>query len=75
MDAVVEGRTGLFFDDVTGMVDALDSVISDDILRKQLSVGALEFSNRFSWDNAARGALAVLAAEALRRRGPPPLTD
>jgi len=69
LDAVVDGRTGLFFDDTRGMVDALDAVLGDELLRKQLSEGALGFSTRFSWDNAARGALAVLAAEALRRRG------
>jgi glycosyltransferase involved in cell wall biosynthesis len=73
LDAVVDGRTGLFFDDAPGLVDALDAVLGDEVLRKQLSEGALEFSTRFSWDNAARGALAVLAAEALRRRGPPPV--
>ena len=74
-DAVVEGRTGLFFDDVPGMVDSLDTVLADEVLRKQLSEGALEFSNRFSWENAARGALAVLGADALKRRGPPSATD
>ena len=72
LDAVVDGRTGLFFDDTAGMVDALDSVIGDEVLRKQLSEGALEFSTRFSWDNAARGALAVLAAESLRKKGRAP---
>jgi glycosyltransferase involved in cell wall biosynthesis len=71
LDAVVDGRTGLFFDDVEDMVDALHAVLSDEVFRKQLSEGAFEFSTHFSWDNAARGALAVLAAEALRRRGPP----
>ena len=73
LDAVVSGWSGLFFDDVPGMVGALDAVLGDEVLRKHLSAGALEFSRRFSWDHAARGALAVLGAEALRRRGPPPV--
>jgi glycosyltransferase involved in cell wall biosynthesis len=71
-DAVVEGQTGLLFDDVPGMVSTLDSVLTDEVLRKRLSEGAFEFSSGFTWENAARGALAVLAAEALARRGPPP---
>jgi glycosyltransferase involved in cell wall biosynthesis len=71
LDAVVDGRSGLLFDDADGLVESLDTVLGDEVLRKQLSEGAFEYSARFSWENAARGALAVLAAEALRRRGPP----
>ena len=67
-DAVVDDRSGLLFDDVEGMDDALDAVISDEILRKRLGIGAFEHTSQFSWDAAARGALAVLASEALARR-------
>jgi len=74
LDAVVEGTTGLLFDDVPGLVSSLDRVLADEVLRKRLSEGAFEHSASFTWENASRGALAVLAADALRRRGPPPAT-
>jgi glycosyltransferase involved in cell wall biosynthesis len=67
-DAVIDDRTGLLFDDPEGMGDALGAVISDEILRKRLGIGAFEHASQFSWDAAARGALAVLASEALARR-------
>jgi glycosyltransferase involved in cell wall biosynthesis len=67
-DSVIDDRTGLLFDDPEGMGDALDAVISDEILRKRLGIGAFEHAAQFSWDAAARGALAVLASEALARR-------
>ena len=38
------------------------------LLRKRLATGALDFASQFSWDATARGTLAILAAEALRRR-------
>ena len=41
-DAVIDDRSGLLFDDPEGMGDALDAVISDEILRKRLGIGAFE---------------------------------
>jgi glycosyltransferase involved in cell wall biosynthesis len=67
-DAVMDDRSGLLFDDVEGMDDVLDAVISDEILRKRLGIGAFEHASQFTWDAAARGALAVLASEAMARR-------
>ncbi|HEX3842629.1 MAG TPA: glycosyltransferase family 4 protein [Acidimicrobiales bacterium] len=67
-DSVIDDRTGLLVDDPEGMGDALDAVLSDEILQKRLGIGAFEHASRFSWDAAARGALAVLASEALARR-------
>jgi glycosyltransferase involved in cell wall biosynthesis len=67
-DAVIDDRSGLLFDDPDGMDDALAAVISDEILRKRLGIGASEHAAEFSWDAAARGTLAVLASEALARR-------
>ena len=46
----------------------LGAVITDEILRKRLGIGAFEHASRFTWDAAARGALAVLASEAMARR-------
>jgi glycosyltransferase involved in cell wall biosynthesis len=67
-DAVIDERSGLLFDDPAGMDDALAAVISDEILRKRLGIGASEHAAEFSWDAAARGTLAVLASETLARR-------
>ena len=65
-DAVVEGESGLLFDDTDAMVDALDSVIGDDVFRKRLGMGAVEHAARFSWEATARAVLGVLALEARR---------
>jgi glycosyltransferase involved in cell wall biosynthesis len=67
-DAVVEGQTGLLFDTVDQMVESLDTVLADEVLRKRLGTNALDHASQFSWDTAARRTLAVLAAESLRRR-------
>jgi glycosyltransferase involved in cell wall biosynthesis len=67
-DAVVDGQTGLLFDTLDEMADSLYSVLSDEVLRKRLATAALDFSSQFSWDTTAKGALAALAAEALKRR-------
>jgi glycosyltransferase involved in cell wall biosynthesis len=67
-DAVVDGQSGLLFADRDGMVAALDVTLSDEVLRKRLGIGAAEHASRFTWDATARGALAILASEALARR-------
>jgi len=67
-DAVVDGHSGLLFDTLDQMGDSLHSVLTDEVLRKRLAMGAIDFSSQFSWDATARGALAALAAEAMRRR-------
>jgi glycosyltransferase involved in cell wall biosynthesis len=67
-DAVIDDRSGLLFDDLDGMVGALDATLSDEILRKRLGIGALEHASQFTWDATARGTLAVLASEAVARR-------
>jgi glycosyltransferase involved in cell wall biosynthesis len=66
-DAVVDGESGLLFDDAAGMVEGLDAVLVDEVLRKRLGMGALDYSARFTWDATARQTLAVLGAERLRR--------
>jgi len=68
LDAVVDGESGFLADSPRDMVDALDRVLSDEVLRKQLSEGALQHAAGFRWEETARVTLAVLAADALRRR-------
>jgi glycosyltransferase involved in cell wall biosynthesis len=67
-DAVVDGETGLLFDTLDEMGDSMHAVLTDDVLRKRLATNALDFASQFSWDNTAKGALATLAAEKLKRR-------
>ncbi len=67
-DAVVDGETGILFEETEGMMTALDSILSDEVLRKRLGIGALEHSSGLNWESTARATLAVLAIEALKRR-------
>ena len=68
MDAVVEGKTGFLFNDPSEMVESLQLVLTDDSLRNELGVGALHHAKQFSWEEAAKRSLALLAAEALKRQ-------
>ena len=47
---------------------ALHTVVADDVLRRRLGVGAMDHAAKFTWDTTARGTLAVMASEALRKR-------
>jgi glycosyltransferase involved in cell wall biosynthesis len=67
-DAVVDGHSGMLFDDEKGLVDHLDRLLADPLLRHRLSRGALAQVSRHTWDHTARATLAVLAADAIRRR-------
>ncbi len=67
-DAVVDGESGVLFDTLDEMGNSLHSVLTDEVFRKRLSMGAVDFSSQFSWDTTARGALATLAAESMLRR-------
>jgi glycosyltransferase involved in cell wall biosynthesis len=61
-DAVVDGETGLLADGEDGLAGALDAVLGDEVLRKQLGEGALAHAERFTWDATAAGTLAALVA-------------
>jgi glycosyltransferase involved in cell wall biosynthesis len=67
-DAVIDGHSGLLFDDERGLVGHLDRLLADPLLRHRLSRGALAQVSRHTWDHTARATLAVLAADAIRRR-------
>jgi glycosyltransferase involved in cell wall biosynthesis len=68
VDAVVENEGGLLADSPTELTDALGALIADAGLRARLSAGALANAQRFTWAATAYGTLAVLAADAERRR-------
>jgi glycosyltransferase involved in cell wall biosynthesis len=69
-DAVQDGLSGLLVDDVGGMVAGLDAVLSDEVLRKRLGIGAQEHAAQYTWDATAARALAALAVEAIARQDP-----
>ncbi len=67
-DAVADGCSGLLADTMDDLVAGLDAVLGDEVLRRRLTTGAVERAASLTWEEAARGALAALAAEALARR-------
>ena len=70
-DAVNVGRSGLLVPSSCGepLVDGLDRVLSDRVLRRRLSAGAHDHAGTLRWDVAARRTLDALVAEAGARRG------
>lgn len=66
-DSVIDGETGLLFDDDEGLVDALDRVIGDARLRHRMSAAALRHASQFTWDATALHAMEILARDARRR--------
>lgn len=65
-DAVIPGETGFLARDPRHMVARLDEVLSDDLLRKQMSEAALGRAAQLTWEATAYGTLKVLADEAVR---------
>lgn len=55
-DSVRDGVTGLLYEhgNTDELATKLVSILKDEELRKQLEKGALEWAEKFSWDNAAR---------------------
>lgn len=66
-DAVDHGVSGLLAQSDADFVTHLDTVLSDPVLRAQLSAGAIDHANRFTWAATARGALQCLVDDAHRK--------
>ena len=62
IDSVVDGVTGLLVDDLTGLVDGLDRLLTDPVLRDQLGAKAQTRSGEFSWRQSADAMHHVLHA-------------
>jgi glycosyltransferase involved in cell wall biosynthesis len=60
-DAVDPGRSGYLARGERELVDRLDELISDDVLRKSMGEGAIVHASRFTWDATAYGTFAALA--------------
>lgn len=55
-DSILHGSTGLLVKngDISGLADALVTLISDEGLRTFLGKNALQYAKRFDWNNSAR---------------------
>ncbi|HET6732507.1 glycosyltransferase family 4 protein, partial [Mycobacterium sp.] len=59
-DSIVDGVTGLLVDDYDGLVDGLERLLTDDVLREQLGAKAQARSGEFSWRQSADAMRTVL---------------
>ena len=59
-EAVVDGTSGILARDEDALASAIADVLRDRDLRERLSRGAVERSERFSWDGTARSILSAL---------------
>jgi glycosyltransferase involved in cell wall biosynthesis len=62
IDSVVDGVTGLLVDDHAELVDGLDRLLDDQVLRDQLGAKAQARSGEFSWQQSAQAMHTVLQA-------------
>jgi glycosyltransferase involved in cell wall biosynthesis len=67
VDAVADGISGLLATDHDSLVSALDTVLSNGVLRRRLGHGAEAKAAALRWEATARAAMAALAAEAQRK--------
>ncbi len=69
-EAIVDGQTGVLADTPAELAEAVGDLVHDTERRHALGQGALARANGFTWDDTARGTLAVMdaAAEAERPR-------
>lgn len=61
LDAVLDGVSGVLAEPGAQMVDALDAIISNDLLRHRLHSGALDHASRLTWERTALESMRVLA--------------
>jgi glycosyltransferase involved in cell wall biosynthesis len=59
-DSIVDGVTGLLVDDPDGLVDGLERLLTDGVLRGQLGAKAQIRSGEFSWRQSADAMRTVL---------------
>ena len=59
-DSIVDGVTGMLVDGLPELVDGLERLLTDDMLREQLGVKAQLRSGEFSWEQSAEAMRAVL---------------
>jgi glycosyltransferase involved in cell wall biosynthesis len=70
LDSVAHDRSGLLVDTPEALGAALAAVLGDERLRARLGAGAIAHAGAFTWGATAYRTLEILAADAIRRRGP-----
>ncbi|RUP01007.1 MAG: glycosyltransferase family 1 protein [Mycobacterium sp.] len=61
-DSIIDGVTGVLVDNRAELVDRLEQLLSDDVLREQLGAKAQVRSAEFSWRQSAEALRSVLVA-------------
>lgn len=61
-DSIIDGVTGILVDDRAGLVDGLEELLRDPVLRDQLGAKAQARSMEFSWEQSAAAMRVVLSA-------------
>jgi glycosyltransferase involved in cell wall biosynthesis len=59
-DSIIDGVTGILVDDHADLVDRLEQLLTDEVLREQLGAKAQARSAEFSWKQTADGMRSVL---------------
>ena len=59
-DSIVDGVTGLLVDDQAGLIDGLERLLTDQVLRAELGVKAQVRSGEFSWQQSGAAMRSVL---------------
>ena len=59
-DSIVDGVTGVLVDDHHDLVDRLEQLLGDPVLRAELGAKAQTRSREFTWQQSAAAMLAVL---------------
>ena len=66
-DAVIDGESGFLASSLPELVESMGSILSNPMLRRRLSQGALRRVEDMTWEKAAFLALEALAAQVMRR--------
>ena len=61
-ESIEDGHSGLLVDSQADFTEALRRVLTDELLRRRLSAGALEVSHRFTWTQSQLSFASVVAA-------------
>ncbi len=67
-DAVIDDESGFLVSTMTGLEEAISSILTDPMLRRRLSQGALRRVEGMTWERTAFLALEALASQVERTR-------
>ena len=67
-DAIIEGESGYLASTFPALVEAIDMILANPMLRRRLSQGALRRAEEMTWERTAEVALQTLASQVRRSR-------